>query len=210
MYDKLINNFNIFDHHPYKKEIIFLSERDRDLRSLFLTYSTFRPFKRKKGFEGLVQLITEQQLSVVSAKAIFDRLKNLLPNFDPENFLNETDANLRSTGLSRPKIQYCKCLSESIISGELSFSRIHKMSDENIKKSLCSIKGIGDWTAECYMLASLERRDIWPVKDIGLQVAVQRIKSLKKRPTEVEMTKIGLNWKPYRSIVANVLWASYD
>jgi DNA-3-methyladenine glycosylase II len=60
------------------------------------------------------------------------------------------------------------------------------------------------------MLASLERRDIWPVKDIGLQVAVQRIKSLKKRPTEVEMTKIGLNWKPYRSIVANVLWASYD
>jgi DNA-3-methyladenine glycosylase II len=175
-----------------------------------LTYSSFKPFKRKKGFEGLVQLITEQQLSVVSAKAIFDRLKKLLPTFDPVSFLKETDLNLKSTGLSRPKISYCRSLAKNIISGNLSFSLIHKMSDEDLKKTLCRIKGIGSWTAECYMLASLNRRDIWPAKDIGLQVAVQRTKYLKKRPTEDEMIEIGSKWKPYRSIVANVLWASYD
>jgi len=158
----------------------------------------------------LVQLITEQQLSVVSAKAIFDRLKKLLPTFDPESFLKETDLNLKSTGLSRPKIGYCRSLAKNIISGDLSFSLIHKMNDEDLKKTLCRIKGIGNWTAECYMLASLNRRDIWPVKDIGLQVAVQRTKHLKKRPTEDEMIEIGSKWKPYRSIVANVLWASYD
>ena len=208
--NKFIKNCNIFDHHPYKEEIIFLSEKDRDLRSLFLTYSSFKPFKRKKGFEGLVQLITEQQLAVVSAKAIFDRLKKLLPTFDPESFLKETDLNLKSTGLSRPKIGYCRSLAKNIISGDLSFSSIHKMNDEDLKKTLCRIKGIGNWTAECYMLASLNRRDIWPVKDIGLQVAVQRTKHLKKRPTEDEMIEIGSKWKPYRSIVANVLWASYD
>jgi DNA-3-methyladenine glycosylase II len=84
------------------------------------------------------------------------------------------------------------------------------MNDEDLKKTLCRIKGIGNWTAECYMLASLNRRDIWPVKDIGLQVAVQRTKHLKKRPTEDEMIEIGSKWKPYRSIVANILWASYD
>ncbi len=210
MQNKSTRNFNIFDHHPHKEEIIFLSEKDKDLRSLFLTYCSFKPFKRKKGFEGLVQLITEQQLSVVSAKAIFDRLKKLLPTFNPENFLKETELNLKSTGLSRPKISYCRSLAKNIISGELSFSHIHKMNDEDLKKSLCKIKGIGNWTAECYMLASLNRRDIWPAKDIGLQVAVQRTKHLKKRPTEDEMIEIGSKWKPYRSIVANVLWASYD
>jgi DNA-3-methyladenine glycosylase II len=89
----------------------------------------------------LVQLITEQQLSVVSAKAIFDRLKKLLPTFDPESFLKETDLNLKSTGLSRPKISYCRSLAKNIISGNLSFSLIHKMNDEDLKKTLCRIKG---------------------------------------------------------------------
>ena len=173
-------------------------------------YPYFQPFKRKKGFEGLVQLITEQQLSVVSAKAIFDRLKKLLIIFEPKDFLRLTDLDLRTTGLSRPKIKYCRILAENIISGDLSFNLIHKMDDEELKKSLCKIKGIGEWTAQCYMLASLNRRDVWPVKDIGLQVGVQRIKKLKKRPTEDEMIKIALSWKPYRSIVANVLWTSYD
>ena len=204
------NNLDLFDTHPYKEEILFLSKKDSDLRSLFLMYPYFQPFKRKKGFEGLVQLITEQQLSVVSAKAIFDRLKKLLIIFEPMDFLKLTDLDLRTTGLSRPKIKYCRILAENIISGDLSFNLIHKMDDEELKKSLCKIKGIGEWTAQCYMLASLNRRDVWPVKDIGLQVGVQRIKKLKKRPTEDEMIKIALSWKPYRSIVANVLWTSYD
>jgi len=204
------NNLDIFDTHPYKEEILFLSKKDSALRSLFLMYPYFEPFKRKEGFEGLVQLITEQQVSVASAKAIFDRLKKLLILFEPKDFLKLTDLNLRTTGLSRPKIKYCRILAENIISGDLSFSLIHKMDDEELKESLCKIKGIGEWTAQCYMLASLHRRDVWPVKDIGLQVGVQRIKKLKKRPTEDEMINMGLNWKPYRSIVANVLWASYD
>ena len=84
------------------------------------------------------------------------------------------------------------------------------MDDENLLKNLTKIKGIGEWTAECYMLASLDRPDIWPVKDLGLQVAIQRVKNLKARPSEEEMIEISEVWRPYRSIVANVLWASYD
>ena len=84
------------------------------------------------------------------------------------------------------------------------------MNDENLIKNLTNIKGIGEWTAECYMLASLDRPDIWPVKDLGLQVAIQRVKNLKTRPSEEKMIEISEVWRPYRSIVANVLWASYD
>jgi DNA-3-methyladenine glycosylase II len=203
-------SLHIFDGHPHKEEILFLSTNDIHLQSLFLKYPNFKPFKRKKGFEGLVQLITEQQLSVASAKAILGRLKKILLVLGPEEFLKVDDHTLQSTGLSRPKINYCRILAESIISGETSFHLIHKMDDENIKKSLCKIKGIGEWTAECYMLASLQRRDIWPAKDLGLQVAVQGLKNLQTRPSEEEMIEIASSWKPYRSIVASILWASYD
>ena len=176
------HHLSLFKNHPYREEIFFLSKKDVDLKSLFLMHSNFRPFKRKKGFEGLVQLITEQQLSVASAKAIFNRLKKIVPIFKPKEFLQKNDLQLQSTGLSRPKIRYCRILAERI----------------------------GAWTAECYMLASLQRRDIWPVKDVGLQVAIQRIKNLKSRPTEKEMVMLAAEWQPYRSIVANALWASYD
>ena len=77
-------------------------------------------------------------------------------------------------------------------------------------EELIKIKGIGPWTAQCYMLACLRRPDIWPIKDLGLQEAVKRLKKLEIRPNESEMEKISSTWKPYRSTVANVLWASYD
>ena len=112
--------------------------------------------------------------------------------------------------MSRQKILYCRILAESIKNKQLNFRELHKMDDEELKKNLIKIKGIGEWTAECYMLAALDRPEIWPVKDLGLQVAVQRIKNLKKRPSEEKMKKISKIWKPYRSTVANVLWASYD
>lgn len=210
MKQKNISLSKLFKDHPYRKEILYLSRRDRDLRKLFIENSNFSSFKRPKGFEGLVRLITEQQLSVASAKAIFLRIKKLLTKFNPEEFLNLSDENLRKTGLSRPKISYCRILANEIISGDLNFRSLHKLSDENLKKRLCEIKGIGEWTAECYMLASLSRRNVWPVKDLGLQAALHGVKKLKKRPDEKEMFVLAESWKPYRSIVANVLWASYD
>lgn len=203
-------HLNLFKNHPYKTEIFFLSKKDPDLKFLFTKHSDFRSCKRKKGFEGLAQLITEQQLSVASAKAIFSRLKKTVPIFKPEEFLQKNDLQLQATGLSRPKIKYCRILAESIISQDLSFRVAHKMNDEELKKELCKIKGIGAWTAECYMLASLQRRNIWPAKDVGLQAAIQKVKCLKSRPNEEEMLILAAEWEPYRSIVANLLWAFYD
>ena len=138
------------------------------------------------------------------------RIKKLIPVFSPKQFLKISNSNLKKTGLSRPKINYCNILASEILSGELSFRSLHKLDDDELKKRLCEIKGIGEWTAECYMLASLRRRDIWPVKDLGLQAAIKEIKNLDSRPGEEEMLALAISWMPYRSIAANVLWASHD
>ena len=199
-----------FRSHHFKKEIIYLCKKDKDLIPLFVNYKNFKGFSRPKNFPGLARLIIEQQLSVASANAIFFKLKNTLGRFSATNILKTNRTQLKKCGLSRQKILYLKTLAEKCTNGDLSFTFVNKLSDEKIMEELIKIKGIGPWTAECYMLACLKRSDIWPVKDLGLQEAVKRLKKLKIRPNENEMEEISSSWKPYRSTVANVLWAYYD
>ena len=193
-----------------KEQLSYLLKSDKDLEELISSIPKIVPFKREKGFEGLVRLICEQQLSVASAKAIFDRLAKIVSPFEAENFLKASKKDLQKTGLSRQKIDYCTGLANACIDGKLDFSTLHKMNDEDLRKELCKIKGIGQWTAECYMRASLKREDIWPVGDLGLQISVQKLKKLSNRPSEMELEEISVKWKPYRTLVANMLWNSYD
>ena len=193
-----------------KEQLSYLLKSDEDLKDLIKSIPKIVPFKREKGFEGLVRLICEQQLSVASAKAIFDRLAKIVSPFEAKKFLKVSKKDLQKTGLSRQKIDYCTGLANECISGSLDFNALHKMDDEALSKELCKVKGIGKWTADCYMLASLKREDIWPVGDLGLQISVQKLKKLPKRPSETELEEISLKWKPYRTLVANMLWNSYD
>ena len=193
-----------------KEQLSYLLKSDEDLKDLIKSIPKIVPFKREKGFEGLVRLICEQQLSVASAKAIFDRLAKIVSPFEAKKFLKVSKKDLQKTGLSRQKIDYCTGLANACISGNLDFNALHKMDDEGLSKELCKVKGIGKWTADCYMLASLKREDIWPVGDLGLQISVQKLKKLPKRPSETELEEISLKWKPYRTLVANMLWNSYD
>ena len=193
-----------------KEQLSYLLKSDKDLEELISSIPKIVPFKREKGFEGLVRLICEQQLSVASAKAIFDRLAKIVSPFEAKNFLEVSKKDLQKTGLSRQKIDYCTGLANECINGKLDFSTLHKMNDEDLRKELCKIKGIGKWTADCYMLASLKREDIWPVGDLGLQISDQKLKKLSNRPSEMELEEISIKWKPYRTLVANMLWNSYD
>ena len=151
-----------------KEQLSYLLKSDEDLKDLIKSIPKIVPFKREKGFEGLVRLICEQQLSVASAKAIFDRLAKIVSPFEAKKFLKVSKKDLQKTGLSRQKIDYCTGLANECISGNLDFHALHKMDDEGLSKELCKVKGIGKWTADCYMLASLKREDIWPVGDLGL------------------------------------------
>ena len=167
-------------------------------------------FLRPEGFEGMASLIIEQQLSVKAANTIKKRVFHLMRKIDSKNFLNLSQDSLKACGLSRQKINYLAIVADAEINGDLNYAGISIMSDIDAQKELCKLKGIGPWTADCYLMACLGRPDIWPVGDIGLQEGVRRLKHLKERPTIEDMTSIASDWRPFRSIAANILWADYD
>ena len=167
-------------------------------------------FKKKRGFEGLISLIVEQQLSVASAKAIFNRVKDLIKPFTAKKFIEVKDADLKKAGLSFQKINYCKGIANKIICGDLNLKKLEKKSDAEVIKELVKIKGIGEWTAKCYLLGCLKRIDIWPSSDLGIIVAIQKLKGMEERPKELTIEEIAEPWSPYRSVAALLLWSTYD
>ena len=176
--------------------------RDRD--------DQINTFKKTGGFEGLISLIVEQQLSVASAKAIFSRVKLVCGDFEASSFLKIKEEELKATGLSRQKVTYCRNVAEAVINKNLDFKKLEKMSDQEVVEMLVKIKGIGEWTAQCYLMACMKRLDAWPSSDLGLIVAIQKIKKINERPKSLTIEKMAEPWKPYRSIAALLLWSTYD
>ena len=167
-------------------------------------------FNKKKGFEGLVSLIVDQQLSVASARAIFKRMKELIEPFTAKNFIQVSETDLRNAGLSYQKIKYCKGIANNIISGDLDLESLEKKEDSEVIEELVKIKGIGEWTAKCYLLSCLKRIDVWPAADLGLMVAIQKLKGMKERPKQLTIEEIAEHWSPYRSVAALLLWSTHD
>ena len=176
--------------------------RDRD--------DQINTFKKTGGFEGLISLIVEQQLSVASAKAIFSRVKLICGDFEATKFLRISEEELKATGLSRQKVTYCRNVAEAVVNKTLDFKKLEKMADQEVVAKLVQIKGIGEWTAQCYLMACMKRLDAWPSSDLGLIVAIQKIKKIKERPKSLTIEKMAEPWKPYRSIAALLLWSTYD
>jgi len=191
--------------------IEYLKKADPDLKKiLHERKDKINSFKKASGFEGLISLIVEQQLSVASAKAIFNRVKKVQEKISPESFLKIDENILRSTGLSRQKVSYCRNIATAITSGELNIKELNKLKNTQVVEQLTKIKGIGDWTAQCYLMACMKRIDAWPSSDLGLIIAIQRIKGMEERPKSLTIEKIAETWKPYRSIAALLLWSTYD
>ena len=176
--------------------------RDRD--------DQINTFKKTGGLEGLISLIVEQQLSVASAKAIFSRVKLICGDFEATTFLRISEEELKATGLSRQKVTYCRNVAEAVVNKTLDFKKLEKMADQEVVAKLVQIKGIGEWTAQCYLMACMKRLDAWPSSDLGLIVAIQKIKKIKERPKSLTIEKMAEPWKPYRSIAALLLWSTYD
>ena len=176
--------------------------RDRD--------DQINTFKKTGGLEGLISLIVEQQLSVASAKAIFSRVKLVCGDFEATTFLRINEEELKATGLSRQKVNYCRNVAEAVVNKTLDFKKLEKMADQEVVEILVKIKGIGEWTAQCYLMACMKRLDAWPSSDLGLIVAIQKIKKIKERPKSLTIEKMAEPWKPYRSIAALLLWSTYD
>ena len=194
-----------------EEAIAYLSKTDPDFRKVIKKRNKqIILFKRTSGFEGLINLIVEQQLSVASAAAIFKRLKESIVPFSPKKFsLLEKDI-FKLAGLSQQKIDYCKGISEACLSKALDFKVLETMTNIEVEKELVKLKGVGQWTAQCYLLGCMSRIDAWPSSDLGLQVAIKKLKNLKVRPEKLTIEKIAEPWRPFRSVAALILWSTHD
>jgi len=166
-------------------------------------------WERPATFASLVHIILEQQVSLSSAQATFDKLKKGIQNIQPKRFLKCSDAELLSYGFSRQKTKYCRLLSEAIIAGQLDLDNLATLDFETAKAALCEIKGIGPWTADVWLLMVEGRIDAFPQGDIALQAGWQLLTGLEHRPKSEELLKIAEAWRPSRAIAARLLWQWY-
>jgi DNA-3-methyladenine glycosylase II len=149
----------------------------------------------------------EQQVSLVSARAMFERLKLNIEPFNAAGFIKAGESSLRSLGVTRQKAHYCVQIAEAFTNGDL--DQIARLNDEDAHAALIRIKGVGPWTANIYLLMALKRPDIWPDGDIALASAVGRLRKMNTRPSFLELAKIAEAWRPYRSVAARMLWQYY-
>jgi DNA-3-methyladenine glycosylase II len=166
-------------------------------------------WNRRPGFPTLLHIILEQQVSLASARAAFDRLRAAASPLTPARFLELDDATLKAIGFSRQKTAYGRHLAQSIVHGHFRLAALNRMDDATARAELLKLNGVGPWTADIYLLMALRRPDVWPSGDLALALAVQRVKRLPSRPTPDELDAIGAAWRPWRAVAARVLWHYY-
>jgi DNA-3-methyladenine glycosylase II len=186
-----------------------LAARDEMLERIHSTYGDPPLWRRATGFTTLAHIILEQQVSLKSAQAMLVRLQGIIEPFTPERFLELGYDHLRSLGVTRQKSAYLIDLSTSIVNGQLSFTKLGRMSDDEARLALTRIKGIGLWSADVYLLMAMRRADIWPAGDLALAVAMKELKGLTARPDHRELERLAEQWRPLRAVAARMLWQYY-
>jgi len=178
--------------------------------SLFVTiHSLYGPppnWTRPQGFLSLARIILEQNVSLQSANAHFNKLNNYLKAFVPEEILKLSDEELRLCQISRQKSLYLKELSSAILDKRIDLMGLKDLSLPDVRKQLTSIKGIGDWTADIYLMFCLQSFDIFPIGDVAI---VNTVKELTKAANKEEILALAEKWRPLRSLAAYYLWHYY-
>ena len=192
----------------FEKEVSLLRS-DKKLGPLIRRIGPCSMRITKNPFQTLVEAIIYQQLSEASATAITKRFLKLYKKFPtPRQVNNTTDKKLKDIGLSGTKINYMKGLAKLVVKKEIDFRKISKLSDEQVIEELTKIKGIGNWTAQIYLMFCLQRTDVFPVGDLGIQKGIRDLFSLKELPDPKTMEKFSSRWKPNRSIACWYIWKS--
>jgi len=192
-----------------------LTARDPRLARIVADYGPPPLWAREPGFPTLVHIILEQQVSLASARAAFDRLLALASAstpaspLTPERFLALDDATLKTAGFSRQKTRYGRELAAAVLSGSLDLAGLHELDDNAVAAALTRVVGIGRWTADIYLLMALRRPDAWPDGDLALAIAARHAFGLAATPNAAELAAIGEAWRPWRAVAARVLWHFY-
>jgi 3-methyladenine DNA glycosylase/8-oxoguanine DNA glycosylase len=194
-----------------RKAVTHLRKSDPVLRAIIERVGPCRMEFGPAEFCSLAEAIVYQQLNGKAAVVIFNRFAALAGEpVTPEGILKLTDAQLRGVGLSKQKSAYLKDLAAKTAAGELDFTKLADLSDEEVIKHLTQVKGIGVWTAHMFLMFSLRRPNVLPTGDYGVQVAMKKHYKKRKLPKPKDMEKIARAWAPYRSVACWYMWRSLD
>lgn len=185
-----------------------LIAEDHRLAAIVERHGVPEVFRRPPTFATLVLIILEQQVSLASAAAAFRRL-SAAAHIEPHAVLRLSDSILSDVGFSRQKMGYVRALASAVASGELVLEAMSSQTDDEIRRALLAVPGIGPWSADVFLLSCLGRPDIWPTGDRALQVGAAEVLGLSAIPSRVELEVLGEPWRPLRSAAAQLIWHHY-
>lgn len=186
-----------------------LAYRDAHLKMAISTYGYPPIFSRTPSFATLIHIILEQQVSLASAKAAFLKLQEKIGHILPAKLLLLSDEEMKACYFSRQKMKYARALAKAVYDNTLQIERLILYDDEEVRIKLKQIKGIGDWTANIFLMMALHRCDCFPAGDIALLKSLKEVKMLSESFSKEEMLAVTEDWKPYRTIAAFILWHVY-
>ena len=199
----------VFNENNFHQLCDEVCNKDRDLKNIISKFGYPPMWTRPCTFQTLIHIILEQQVSLASARAALNKLKEKTGNITPLKLLALSDEEMKACYFSRQKLIYARHLAEAITSKKLTLKKLAALPDEDVRKELTSIKGIGSWTADVYLLFGLQRTDVFPTGDLAMMNAFREIKQLDKNIPGEESLRIAEQWKPYRSIATMMLWHYY-
>ncbi|MBI5858108.1 MAG: DNA-3-methyladenine glycosylase 2 family protein [Sphingobacteriales bacterium] len=201
-----ITNFNKSNFQPICRKLAAL---DKDLAGIISRHGYPPMWTRPATFQSLVLFILEQQVSLASAYAAFNKLREKTGFVTPDKILLLTDTELKSCYFSRQKIIYARELAKAVKKRKLILKTLVNKHENEVRHELKKIKGIGDWTVDVYLMHCLQRTDLFPLGDIALVNSLKEVKQLHMHITKEEMLKVAEPWRPYRTIAAMILWHAY-
>lgn len=186
-----------------------LSSKDRELKSIIKSFGYPPMWTRPNTFETLIHIILEQQVSLASALAALNKLREKLTKITPGGLLALTDEELKACYFSRQKTIYARSLAAAIQSKQLNLKSLEKLPDEDVRTRLVALKGIGNWTVDVYLMFVLRRADIFPIGDLAAVNALKQVKKLSKDTAKEGLLDITGEWQPYRTVATMILWHHY-
>jgi DNA-3-methyladenine glycosylase II len=186
-----------------------LAARDTDLARIHRRLGDPPIWGRRPGFPALVKIILEQQVSLRSAAAMYRRIDEHVGGLSPRNIDRTGVAGLRTIGVTRQKAAYCHGLARRVLDGTLDLAAVARASDEDGRRMLLEVPGLGPWSVDIYFLMALRRPDVWPRGDLALASALRDVKGLRALPSHEQQLELSRVWAPWRSVAARILWAHY-
>ncbi len=200
---------SVINKYTLQKGVRYLAGVEASFAQVIDRYGIPPLWLRPPGFGTLILIILEQQVSLNSARAAFNRLEARLGQITTEEFLKLDDHELKTIGFSRQKTGYCRNLAQRIQNATLDLNKLHCMNTQDVIGTLTSLRGIGEWTARIYLIMALGRSDIWPTGDLALRKAFAQLKELPEIPDDASMEAEAEKWQPWRAVAARILWHYY-